>query len=167
MSNANIVVQFGRESAMEEKVIPPSEKDQVHLEEMRNWLRSHFHEGEREKYDKIEGKLFVVQSIVKNNWFDRNESWQLQALGVGFGDAIAQKIGMAWVVVETGNERMPMLQFPGTSLKLAAFTMIQKRVLGGEDIDVFSLFDALCQRVEEIKAPKRSLLGRLFGPRLT
>jgi hypothetical protein len=151
---------------MKGKVTPLTDKDQDYLDEMRNWLRAHFEEGGREKYEEIDRKLFVVHSILQNNWFDRNEAWQLQALGVGLGDALAQKLGMRWAIVETDNERVPILHLPGTSLKLSAFTMIQKRVLNEEDIDVFLLFDAFCHSIEQIRAPKRSFFGRLFGPRL-
>jgi hypothetical protein len=56
---------------------------------------------------------------------------------------------------------------PGTSLPPSAFTMIRKRVVNREDIDVFSMFATSCHAIEQIRAPKRSFFGRLFGPRLT
>lgn len=152
---------------MQETITPLTDEDRVYLDRLRTWLRGHFKEGEQAKYDQIEGKLFVVDAIIKNNWFDRKQPSQLQALGVGIGDALAQRLGMSWVVVEDQFGRSPTLHLHGTSLKLNAFTMIQKRVANGEDdIDAFSLFGAFCHSVEQIRAPKRSMLGRLFGPRL-
>src|SRR5262249_36054847 len=112
------------------------------------------------------GKLAVVQTILRNRWFDPNEAWQLQALGVGLGDALAQQLGMVWVNVQDQHGRQPILRLPGTSLKLSAFTMIQKRVMQGEEVDVPSLLGTLCHSVEQSRAPKRSLFGRLFGSRL-
>ncbi len=151
---------------MQEKVTQLSGDDQAYLDELRNWLRGHFVENERAKYDEIGGKLAVVQNILQNRWFDPNKAWQLHALGVGIGDALAQRLGMTWVIVQDAHGRQPILQFPGTSLKLGAFTMIQKRVMQGEEIDVPSLFEAFCHSFEQIRAPKRSLFGRMFGPRL-
>ena len=152
---------------MKEKVSALAEHDLAYLEEMRNWLRGHFKEGEQGKYNDLGGKLAVIGSILQNNWFDRNEAWQLQALGVGLGDALAQQLGMTWVIVEDDHGRMPVLNLPGTSLKIYALTMIEKRVHQDESFDAVSLFEALCHQIEEIRAPKRSFLGRLFGPRLT
>jgi hypothetical protein len=43
--------------------------------------------------------------------------------------------------------------------------MIEKRVRNGEDIDVFAMFGAVCEEIEQVRAPKRSFLGRLFGER--
>ena len=152
---------------MKEKVSALSAGDLTYFEALRDWLRAHFKQEDRDKYNDLNGKLFLVDHIVKNNLFDRNAESQMQALGVGLGDALAQKLGMEWVIVEADNERFPMLSLPGTSLRLSAFTMVQKRVMQGEQFDIFSLFGALCHQIETIRAPKRSLLGRLFGPKLT
>jgi hypothetical protein len=151
---------------MQERVTQLSDDDRAYLDELRKWLRGHFLESECAKYDEIGGKLAVVQTILQNRWFDPNEAWQLHALGVGMGDALAQQLGMVWMIVQDEHGRQPILQLPGTSLKLGAFTMIQKRVVEGEDVDVPSLFEAFCHSVEQIRAPKRSLFGRLFGSRL-
>lgn len=151
---------------MQEKITPLLDQDRAHLDELREWLRGHFPENERAKYEDIGGKLAVVQAILQNRWFDPNQAWHLHALGVGFGDALAQRLGVAWMIVEDEYGRTPVLQLPGTSLKLYAFTMIQKRVMQGEDVDVPSLFEIFCQQVSQIRAPKRSFFGRLFGPRL-
>ena len=151
---------------MPEEVTQLSDNDRAYLDELRKWLRGHFPEGESAKYDEIGGKLAVVQAILDNRWFDPNQAWQLQALGVGMGDALAQQLGMGWVIIDDEHGREPILQLPGTSFRLGAFTMIQKRVIQGENIDVPSLFEAFCHSVEEIRAPKRSLFGRLFGSQL-
>jgi hypothetical protein len=153
--------------AMMGKATPLSDADLAIFEDLRGWLRAHLNEEHREKYGELEGKLFLVDHILRNNLFDRNAEWQMHALGVGLGDALAQKLGMEWVIVEADGRRVPVLRLPKTSLRLWAFTMIQKKIAQDEELEVFLLFEALCHRVESIRSPKRSLLGRLFGPRLT
>jgi hypothetical protein len=150
---------------VKEKVSALLEDDLAYLEALRNWLRGHF--DDRDKYDELNGKLAVVDHVLRDNLLDRNVEAQMHALGVALGDALAQKLGMQWVIVEDDFGRSPMLSLAGTSLKISALTMIQKRIVQGEEFEIFSLFEALCHHVESIRSPKRSWLGRLFGPRLT
>jgi uncharacterized protein DUF3806 len=152
---------------MKEKVSALLDTDLAYFEALRDWLRAHFNDESRDKYNDLNGKLFLVDHILRNNLFDRNEVPQLHALGIGLGDALAQQLGMEWVIVEDDHGRTAMLSLPGTSLRLSALTMIQKRIVQGEEFEILSLFEALCRHVETIRSPKRSLLGRLFGPRLT
>lgn len=154
---------------MDQEVVSElTDQDVADFETMRDWLRGHFKEGAANQYDTLAGKLSVIDAIVRNGWFDRNNLNELQALGLGLGDAIAQQIGLQWAIVtDRHGDRIPILILPRTSLQLSAFTMIQKRIAQNEEVEVFPLFEALCQQIESIRAPKRSLLGRLFGPRLT
>jgi len=136
-----------------------SDQDKHVFEQMRSWLRGHFKKAEEGKYDTIEGKLCVVDAILRNGWLDKNNAWQLQALGLGFGDAISQQLGMSWTIITDSDGSVPALVFRGTSLKLFAFTAIQKRMAMDEPVDVFPLFDAFCSLVER-RRPK-SFLERL------
>src|ERR1700731_3591789 len=120
---------------------------------MRNWLRVHFKTGMEGEYDTIQGKLSVVDAILRNGWFDKNDIWQLQALGLGFGDAIAQQLGMSWVIVTDSIGRVPALLLRGTTLKLFAFTTIQKRISMDELVEVFPLFNAFCHQIDSIRKP--------------
>jgi rubrerythrin len=47
---------------MQEKITQLSDEDRAHLNELREWLRRHFAENERAKYEEIGGKLAVVQT---------------------------------------------------------------------------------------------------------
>jgi Domain of unknown function (DUF3806) len=93
---------------MKEKVSALSGEDRAYLEAMRDGLRAYFREEDRDKYNDLNGKLFLVDHILRNNLFDRNDEQQLQALGVGLGDALAQKLGMEWVgLLRISGEDVP------------------------------------------------------------
>lgn len=77
--------------------------------------------------------LALLQKIVDARLVPRDQTWQLQALGVVFGDAlIAIKPGLQWwkVTDEFGTD--PTLRFERTTLQINALTMISKRVERGE-----------------------------------
>lgn len=151
---------------MKEKVSAPSIDDLAYLDTLRDWLRGYLEEKQQASYNELNVKIFLVDHILKNNLFDRNQEAQMHALGLGLGDALAQKLGMEWVIVEGDYARLPELILPKTSLRLSAFTMIQKRLMQDEEVNVIALYEALCERVEALRTPKRSVLGRLFGQRL-
>jgi hypothetical protein len=152
---------------MKEQVTPITGQDAAVLDEMRNWLRGLFKPDAHDSYDTVGGKLAVINTVLRDSKFDRSNVWLLQALGLGFGDALSQRLGMTWAIVTDAQGRTPALILPGTSLKLFAFTTIQKRVEAGEECEAISLFNAFCHQIQRIKQPKQSFLGRLFGPRLT
>ncbi|WP_422272636.1 DUF3806 domain-containing protein [Bradyrhizobium sp.] len=38
--------------------------------------------------------------MVRSDWIEPSETWKSQRLGITFGDALAQKMGLSWVTVE-------------------------------------------------------------------
>ena len=114
------------------------------LEAKRAWVRDHFSDEKRGDYEKLAGKLKVLDVILGNGWVQPTETIKLQCLGVTFGDALAQELGLTWIAIEDERGRDPGLVIPGTSIQLFPMTSISKRVERGESVDVYELFgDAL------------------------
>jgi Domain of unknown function (DUF3806) len=125
-------------------------EDLNNLERAREWVKGHFTELAEEKYAPIDGKLRVLDAVLNSKWVEPQETDKLQSLGVAFGDAIAQKLLMEWIVVEDEYGRSAALVWPGTSLICSPITMISKRIEDGEDVDVYALFDGICERLKEL-----------------
>lgn len=123
--------------------------DMDDLDAKRAWVRGCFTGNAEEKYAPIEGKLRVIDAILANGWVQQSETVKLQSLGVTFGDAIAQKLLMEWVVVEDEMGSTAALRWPGTSIICYPITMISKRVEDGENIDVHDLFENVTRRLSE------------------
>jgi Domain of unknown function (DUF3806) len=138
---------------VEQKIDPLSEDDVQHAEKQRNWVRGHYVVESQHKYETIDGKLTLIQRILDAGWIEPTETWKLQSLGITFGDALKQRIGMEWVAVEDEFGRTPSLQLPGSSVILFPLTTISKRIERGESVNVQELFDWFCESVEQ----KRSL----------
>jgi NAD-dependent SIR2 family protein deacetylase len=88
---------------------------------------------------------------LKNKWIEPSEIVKLQCLGVTFGDALAQKLGLKWVAVEDEYGRDPALIVEGTSIITFPLTSISKRIENGEEVDVFNLFENACSKINELK----------------
>lgn len=124
--------------------------DKANLDEARAWVKGHFTDSADEKYSSIDGKLRVLDTILRRKWVEPAETIKLQSLGVAFGDAISQALMLEWVVVNDEYGRSPALNWPGTSLCIYPLTMISKRVEDGEEVDVYDLFEGICNRLKEI-----------------
>ncbi len=124
------------------------ERDRV--EAGREWVKGHFTVEPDERYGSIEGKLRVIDTILKSRWVTRDETWKLQALGIALGDALAQKLMLDWVTVDDEFGSDPALNWPGTTIFSYPLTMIAKRIEQGETIDVQVLFDTACSELNEM-----------------
>lgn len=124
--------------------------DKTNLDEARTWVKGHFTDSADEEYSSIDGKLRVLDTILRNKWVEPTETVKLQWLGVAFGDAIAQALVLEWVVVNDEYGRSVALNWPGTSLYVYPLTVISKRLEDGENVDAYELFEGISNRLKEL-----------------
>ena len=136
---------------MGQKIGPLSAEHAAHNETQRGWLRDQFDEDSRHDYDSVEGKVAMLDSILRSDRIGPGESWKLQSLGVTFGDILVQKLGLDWVSVEDDYGNDPGLQDPQTTVLLFPLTAISKRVEQGESVDIRALLDYFCKTVIELR----------------
>lgn len=117
----------------------------------RQWVRDHLEPDARHKYEILSEKLRLLDTILKNNWVEPRETLKLQCLGITFGDALAQELGLKWITVEDEYGRDPALVVEGTSIITFPLTAISKRVESGEVVDVYELFRAACETIHRLK----------------
>jgi hypothetical protein len=94
--------------------------------------------------------LTSLQSVLDSGLVRSNQTWELQALGVVLGDAIASSIpDLAWwsVTDEFGTD--PTLRYRETLLQINALTMISKRVERGEVVDVKRLASLTAEHINK------------------
>ena len=133
---------------MEAVISDLSEDDVAHLQAKRKWVLGHADDVSRVRT--VEGKLWLVDTIIQQRWISADETVKLQALGVVLGDAVAQEMQLEWRMVEDEHGRDPALVVPNTTIRLFPMTMISKRIEGGEEVDVLDLFGRLCGQVKTL-----------------
>jgi hypothetical protein len=136
---------------MEQKIEELSQEETARVEAQRKWVREHYPPESEEKYKTLEGKLVLLDAILKNKWIEPNETVKLQCLGITFGDALAQRLGLKWVAVEDEYGRDPALIAEETSIITFPLTSISKRIENSEEVDVFKLFENACAKINELK----------------
>lgn len=139
---------------MEQVVTPPSQEDMERIESQRQWVRDHFDEYARHLYEQRDEKLRLLQAIIDAGWINASETLKLQCLGITLGDALAQELGLEWVMVEDEYGRDPAIRKPGTTVIAFPLTMISKRIERGESVSVRELFDGVVDHVRRMAADR-------------
>ena len=88
---------------MPQTVDVPNSRELARLEAQRSWVREHYETDAQGNYATLDGKLALLAAILSNAWIDASETVKLQSLGITFGDAIAQKLGLRWVTSRTST----------------------------------------------------------------
>lgn len=134
-----------------QQILPLTDDDAAGVEAKRDWVRDHFEPGSQRAYETLDGKLRLLHAILSNAWIEPTETLKLQCLGITFGDALAQKLGMTWVMVEDEYGRDPALRFENSSVLAFPLTSLSKRVERGESVNVHELFSAACATLLEAR----------------
>ena len=129
---------------------PLENSEREWIADARNFIKGHFGSDPDGNYASIEGKLDVLGAILANGWVQPEETDKLQAMGIAFGDAIAQKLMLEWVTVDDEYGRTPALNWPGTSIVSFPVTMIAKRVEEGDEIEIHGFFDGICKMLTDM-----------------
>jgi len=134
-----------------QKFLSLSEEDFLDLEAKRRWVREHYEPQAEENYQTLEGKLSLIDTILASNWIGPHETLKLQCLGITFGDALEQRLGLEWQMVEDEYGRDPALVQVGTSIVVFPQTSISKRIEAGEVVDVYELFESACHTIQRVR----------------
>ena len=85
--------------------------------------------------------LPILQRLIDDRVFKKSQTYELQSLGVVFGDVLASEFPLRWVMITDEYGTDPTLRFKNTSININALTMISKRVESGEPVDVSLLVE--------------------------
>ncbi len=81
----------------------------------------------------------ILQRIIDDKVFKKSQPYELQSLGVVFGDVLASELPLRWVMTTDEYGTDPTLRFRNTSININALTMISKRVEKDEPVGLSRL----------------------------
>ena len=68
--------------------------------------------------------LPILQRLIDDKVFKKSQTYELQSLGVVFGDVLARELPLRWVMITDEYGTDPTLRFKNTSININALTMI-------------------------------------------
>ena len=83
--------------------------------------------------------LPVLQRLIDDNAFNKTQTYELQSLGVAFGDVLASELPLSWAMVTDEYGTDPTLRYKDKLVNINALTMISKRVERGEVVKLVQL----------------------------
>jgi hypothetical protein len=122
-----------------------------YIEAKRTWVKNHYTPESISEYDTINGKLHLLDVILKSSWIEKHETAKLQSLGITLGDVMVQDMNFVWIEVRDEIEITPALNLPDTTLIIFPMTMISKRIERDESLDIFEFYETLKEDIEKIK----------------
>ena len=93
--------------------------------------------------------LPILQRPLDDQVFKKTQTYELQSLGVVFGDILASELRLRWVMMTDEFGTDPTLRFKNSSININALTMISKRVERGEHVDLQWLLDKARESLSE------------------
>lgn len=137
---------------------PLTDSDQDQLDNCRAWvegqaLPAYLHDNPVEASgvsETVAGRLSLLRALLDQEGADWDQD-KLVAMGVVFGDTLAEYLSLDWCVFEDEHGRSMALQAVGTPIVLFPESILAKRVQAGEWIDVFELFSGIAVQVESYK----------------
>jgi len=124
---------------MSQSITELTPADTKFLDQQRWWVAGHLADDSGADFAEVSVKLQVLQAVLDNGWVSQGETAKLQALGVVFGDVLAELLQVPWVMVEDEYGRDPALLISDDPVLVFPITMISKRVEDGETVDVTAL----------------------------
>lgn len=118
-------------------------------------------------YIKLEGytsDLYYLQKIIDKQLISNGDIYDLQALGVVFGDILVKNLNLSWVVVEDRYGRSRALRFEDSEDLFFPVTMISRRVKTDEKINFRLLYKQIEQTVNQLTY-KRSRYQQVPKPK--
>jgi uncharacterized protein DUF3806 len=117
-----------------------SDSDRVRLDQQRAIVAA----TAKQKYGtggltKTVADLPVLQRLIDDNAFNKTQTYELQSLGVAFGDVLASELPLSWAMVTDEYGTDPTLRYKDRPVNINALTMISKRVERGEVVNLVQL----------------------------
>jgi hypothetical protein len=88
---------------------------------------------------KTASDLSVLQRLIDGKVFRKMQTYELQSLGIAFGDVLASELPLRWVMVTDEYGTDPTLRFKATTVQINALTMISKRIEKDKDVNLSEL----------------------------
>jgi hypothetical protein len=132
--------QSNQKSAAEPKFSDLSPDDSKRLDQQRALIATAI----RQRYGtqsltRTKSDLPLLQRLLDDRVFRKSQTYELQSLGVAFGDVLTSEFPLRWVMITDEYGTDPTLRFKDTGTNINALTMISKRVERDERVDVFEL----------------------------
>ena len=142
MVSLSFVISLSKQKAAQPtmpKFSELSHEDSTRLEQQRAIVAAAKQRYGTSSLTKTAADLSVLQRLIDDKVFSKTQTYELQSLGIAFGDVLASELPLRWVMVTDEYGTDSTLRFRNTSLNVNALTIISRRVERDEPVNVSDL----------------------------
>jgi hypothetical protein len=110
-------------------------------------------EDEVNDYHENDKTIILLQKIIDDNKYSVDNTFELQSLGLAFGDYLSIKYpSFHWIIVRDEYGRDLALQYNNYSINVFPMAMISKRIEDGKKVDIKDLVESTINTINEMVA---------------
>lgn len=132
----------------------PSRLDQQFLQQQRQRIddmaRSQLG---RQLNDDRQNNLGILQTLLDRRLVRKEQTLELQAMGVVLGDELAEELDLRWTIIEDRYGRSRALRYRNTDNLLFPVTMISRRVEAGSQVVVTNVYEKAAAIIRPLRRP--------------
>jgi len=131
----HVLGQSNRNPMPEPKFSELSKDDAAQLEQQRAVVAAAAKRSGTASLIGTKSDLPVLRRLIDDKVFKKSQTYELQCLGVAFGDVLTSELPLRWMMVTDEYGTDPTLRFKKTTVQINALTMISKRIERDEHVD--------------------------------
>ena len=142
----SLTAPTGLSSELELQIRPLSAIDKHYMAEQRQTVESLANRLGRRLSGVAERDLETLQRIIDLRWIDTKDIRTQQAMGIVFGDLLANQLDFDWVIYKDRAGRSRALRYRDQEIYIFPVTMLSRRLSASATLSVSELFDQQLQR---------------------
>ncbi|MEC8158203.1 MAG: DUF3806 domain-containing protein [Pseudomonadota bacterium] len=154
----SLTAPTGLSSELELQIRPLSAIDKHYMAEQRQTVESLANRLGRRLSGVAERDLETLQRIIDLRWIDTKDIRTQQAMGIVFGDLLANQLDFDWVVYKDRAGRSRALRYHDQEIYIFPVTMLSRRLSASATLSVSELFD------QQLKRQRQKLPGARWMP---
>ena len=147
-----------RSSELELQIQPLSAIDKHYMTQQRQTVESLANRLGRRLSGVTAIDLETLQRIIDLRWVDSEDVQTQQAMGIVFGDLLANELNFDWVVYRDRSGRSRALRYRDQDIFVFPITMLSRRLSAKAQLSVSDLFE------EQLKRQRLKLPGARWMP---
>ena len=145
-------------SELELQIQPLSAIDKHYMNEQRETVEILANRLGRRLSGTTTRDLETLQRVIDLRWVDSEDVQTQQALGIVFGDLLANELDLDWVIYRDRAGRSRALRYRDQDIYVFPITMLSRRLSAGAQLSVSDLFE------EQLKRQRQKLPGARWMP---
>jgi Domain of unknown function (DUF3806) len=130
-----------------------SRDDEERLDQQREIIALAARRHYGKKLTRTKSDLPALQEMIDDRIFGKSQTYELQCLGVAFGDVLVSELPLRWVMVTDEYGTDPTLRYKKTTMQINALTMISKRIEQNRTVDLSELLRKTRNQLQSIEKP--------------